>query len=66
MALMLDVPLAYIDPGSGSLFIQIVIATILAAPYVLRTRISRLYRAIRRRSSVPPDDRDRDPRPEHD
>jgi len=65
MALMLDVPLAYIDPGSGSLF-QIVIATLLAAPYVLRTRISRLYRAIRRRSSVSPDDRDRDPRPEHD
>ena len=59
---MRDVLLAYIDPGSGSLFIQVIIATILAAPYILRTQLSRLYRAIRRRGPAPPDDADRDRR----
>lgn len=44
----MDVMLAYIDPGSGSLFIQVLIATILAVPYFLRTQIGRAVRAIRR------------------
>jgi hypothetical protein len=39
--------LAYIDPGSGSLIIQAVIATIVAVPFFLRHHISRFVRAIR-------------------
>jgi hypothetical protein len=31
--------LAYIDPGSGSLFIQAVIATVLVVPFFLRSQI---------------------------
>lgn len=31
--------LAYIDPGAGSLFIQAVIASIVVAPFFLRTQI---------------------------
>jgi len=50
-----DVALAYIDPGSGSLFIQVLIATILAVPYFLRTQIGRAVRAIRRSKDSPPD-----------
>ncbi len=44
---MLD-SLAYIDPGSGSLIVQAVIATLVAAPFFLRHHISRAVRAIRR------------------
>jgi len=44
----MDWGLAYIDPGSGSLFIQVLIATILAVPYFLRTQIGRVIRTIRR------------------
>jgi hypothetical protein len=33
--------LVYIDPGAGSLFIQAVIATVLVAPFFLRTQIRR-------------------------
>ena len=43
--------LAYIDPGSGSLFIQAVIATILVAPFFLRTQIRKGIDRIR---GVPP------------
>jgi len=32
-------PLAYIDPGAGSLFVQAVIATVLVVPFFLRSRI---------------------------
>jgi hypothetical protein len=40
--------LAYIDPGSGSLIIQAVIATALAVPFFLREQIGRLFRSLRR------------------
>jgi hypothetical protein len=40
--------LAYIDPGSGSLIIQAVIATALAVPFFLREQIGRFVRSIRR------------------
>jgi hypothetical protein len=40
--------LAYIDPGSGSLIIQVVIASIVALPVIFRARIARLVRAVRR------------------
>lgn len=39
--------LAYIDPGSGSLLIQVVIATIVAVPFFFRTQIARLARFAR-------------------
>lgn len=39
--------LAYIDPGSGSLIIQVVIATLVAIPIFFRTQIGRLVHAIR-------------------
>lgn len=32
---------AYLDPGAGSLMIQMVIAAALAVPYFLRTQIAR-------------------------
>ena len=40
--------LAYLDPGSGSLIIQVVIATIVAVPFFLRRQISTMVGAIRR------------------
>ena len=52
---MLDYAVAYIDPGSGSLIIQVIIASILAVPYFLRTQIGRAFGAIRARN------RDREP-----
>jgi hypothetical protein len=39
--------LAYIDPGSGSLIIQVVIATLVAIPIFFRTQLTRLVHAIR-------------------
>jgi len=39
--------LAYIDPGSGSMLIQVIIGSILAVPYLLRTQIARAYRLLR-------------------
>jgi hypothetical protein len=42
-----DVLLAYIDPGSGSLIIQVVIATLVAIPIFFRTQIARVLHAVR-------------------
>lgn len=44
---MTDVLLAYIDPGSGSLIIQVVIATLVAIPIFFRTQIARVIHAVR-------------------
>ena len=44
----MDYVLAYIDPGSGSLIIQAVIATLIAVPFFFRTQISRIVRTVRR------------------
>jgi hypothetical protein len=41
-------PLAYIDPGSGSLIIQAAIAAVIAIPIFLRAQIARAIRALRR------------------
>jgi hypothetical protein len=38
---------AYIDPGSGSLIIQAVIAGLVAIPIFFRTRIRRFIRTLR-------------------
>ena len=43
----MHVVLAYIDPGSGSLIIQAVIATLVAVPFFLRNKITRAARTIR-------------------
>ena len=40
--------LAYIDPGSGSLIFQAVVAAVLAVPFFFRTQIARVGRALRR------------------
>jgi hypothetical protein len=39
--------LAYIDPGSGSLLIQALIASIVAVPFVLRHQIGRVIDRLR-------------------
>jgi hypothetical protein len=44
----LDALAAYIDPGSGSLIIQAVIATIVAIPFFFRQQIGRVLRMVRR------------------
>lgn len=41
-------PLAYIDPGSGSLVIQVLIASIVAFPFLIRQQIGRAVRLLRR------------------
>jgi len=41
--------LAYIDPGSGSLIIQAVIATAIAVPLFFRHHIGRFLNVVRRR-----------------
>lgn len=43
--------LAYIDPGSGSLIIQAVIAAIIAVPLFFREQIGRVVRTVRRGKS---------------
>jgi superfamily II DNA or RNA helicase len=43
--------LAYIDPGSGSLIIQAVIAGLVAIPFFFRQQIGRVVRAIRKTDS---------------
>ena len=45
--------LAYIDPGSGSLVIQVVIATIVAIPIFFRAQIGRFVRLVRGRNDEP-------------
>jgi len=38
---------AYLDPGSGSIIIQAVIAGIIAVPVIFRNKISAMVRAVR-------------------
>jgi superfamily II DNA or RNA helicase len=44
--------LAYIDPGSGSLIIQALIAGVVAIPFFFRQQIGRVVRAVRRTDST--------------
>lgn len=44
----MHLPLAYIDPGSGSLIIQVAIASIVAIPIFFRHQISRAVGVFRR------------------
>jgi hypothetical protein len=56
-----DLTLAYIDPGSGSLIIQVVIAAIIATPIFFRKQIGRVVGLFRgRRSESPSGERKRD------
>jgi hypothetical protein len=57
--------LAYIDPGSGSLIIQAVIATIVAVPFFFRQQIGRFVRAVRKtdETSATPDSSEQPDRP---
>lgn len=43
--------LAYIDPGTGSLIIQTVIAAAIAVPLFFRHQIGRFLSVVRRRST---------------
>lgn len=52
----MDFALAYIDPGSGSLIIQVLIASVLAVPYFLRTQIGRAIDALRGRKKSSADE----------
>lgn len=54
--------LAYIDPGSGSLIIQVAIATLVAIPIFFRTQIRRLVSTFRG-SKAPEATSDRSDRP---
>lgn len=51
----MDLVFAYLDPGSGSLIIQALIAGIVAIPVLFRNRISAAVRALRggRRTDAP-------------
>jgi hypothetical protein len=52
---MFDFAIAYIDPGSGSLIIQVAIATAVAIPIFLRAQIGRFVAMVRnRRAGAPP------------
>jgi hypothetical protein len=42
---------AYIDPSSGSLIVQVAIATLVAVPFFLRQQIGRAVRTINRGAS---------------
>jgi len=42
---------AYIDPGSGSMIFQVLLAAVLAVPFFLRDRIGRAVDRIRGRRS---------------
>jgi superfamily II DNA or RNA helicase len=51
----MDLLPAYIDPGSGSLIIQAVIATLIAIPFFFRQHIGRFVRMVRGREDAPAD-----------
>ena len=54
---MIHVVLAYIDPGSGSLIIQVLIASLIAIPVFFRNQIARLTGITRRKNvDQPPAD----------
>ncbi len=48
--------LAYIDPGSGSLIIQAIIAGVVAIPIFFRHQIGRIIGAVRRPGRIERDD----------
>ena len=43
-------PLAYIDAGTGSMILQVIIGGIVAIPFLLRTQLGRLVGSVRGRT----------------
>ena len=41
--------LAYIDPGSGTLILQVILASVLAVPFLFRRAIGDVWRRVRGR-----------------
>ena len=60
----MHIDLAYIDPGSGSLIIQAVIATIVAVPFFFRQQIGRFVRTVRH-TDAPPTPQESGDSPDH-
>jgi hypothetical protein len=54
---MIPLP-AYIDPSSGSLIIQAVIAAVIAIPILLRSQVARALRVLRRSDDQEPSGED--------
>jgi hypothetical protein len=54
---------AYVDLGSGSLIVQLIIATIVAAPFFLRSQIRQLVASLRARMGIGSPDRKDGPSP---
>ena len=54
---MIPLP-AYIDPSSGSLIIQAVIAAVVAIPILLRSQVARALEALRHPGSHKPTGKD--------
>lgn len=48
-ALYMSLPLAYLDPGSGSIIIQLVIAAVLGLGLVIRTQWNRIKKLFGRK-----------------
>jgi hypothetical protein len=44
-----DLHLAYIDPGAGSILVQVLIGSVLTVPYLLRKQLTRAYQLLRQR-----------------
>ena len=59
----MDLLFAYIDPGTGSLLIQALIAALVAIPIFFRQRIARVIRLVRGKSEASADP---GPEPEDD
>ena len=53
---------AYIDPGAGSMVIQMLIAAAVAVPFFLRTQIARGISRLRGRKEAQPSTEERTPR----
>lgn len=49
----MELMLAYIDPGSGSLIVQAVIAGLVAIPVFFRHQIARVVRTVRGKEETP-------------
>ena len=49
----MHLPLAYIDPGTGSLIIQVAIAALVSIPIFFRAQVAKAVRAIRRVKDEP-------------
>ena len=54
-------PFAYIDPGSGSMLLQVILAGVLAVPFFFRRVISDAWHRVRGGSDATPADRHEDP-----